>query len=57
MMLRIILHKLAPYMKQDVPGVEAGFRKHQGTSDRAAEVRWMRKRKEDRKEARGRFID
>ena len=44
-----ILHaRLHHYVKQEIPDIEAGFRKGTGTSDQIAKIRWIIKKKTKR---------
>ena len=40
-MLKILQVSLQQYMKQELPGVQAGFRKGRGTRDQIANTRWI----------------
>ena len=40
-MLKIILARLQQYMNQELPDVQASFRKGRGTRDQIANIRWI----------------
>ena len=40
-MLKILLARLQQYMNQELPDVQAGFRKGRGTRDQIANIRWI----------------
>ena len=40
-MLKILQATLQSYMNQDLPDVQAGFRKHRETRDQIANIRWI----------------
>ena len=40
-MLKILQARLQQYMNQDVPDVQAGFRKGRGTRDQIANICWI----------------
>ena len=40
-MLRILQTRLQQYMNQELPDVQAGFRKGRGTRDQIANIRWI----------------
>ena len=40
-MLKILQAKLQQYMNQDLPNVQAGFRKGRGTRDQIAKIHWI----------------
>ena len=40
-MLRILQARLQPYMNQELPDVQAGFRKGRGARDQIANIRWI----------------
>ena len=40
-MLKILQARLQQYVKDDVPGVQAGFRKGRGTKYRITNIRWI----------------
>ena len=40
-MFQILQPKLQPYMKQEIPDVQAGFRKGRGTRDQTANTHWI----------------
>ena len=40
-MLKILQAKLQQYVNQDLPDVQAGFRKGRGTRDQIANIRWI----------------
>ena len=43
-MLKILQARLQQYMKHELPGVQAGFRKGRGTRDQMANIRWIIKK-------------
>ena len=43
-MLKILQDRLQQYMNQDLPDVQAGFRKGRGTRDPIANIRWIIKK-------------
>ena len=43
-MLKILQARLQQYMKQELPDVQAGFRKGRGTRDQIASIRWIIKK-------------
>ena len=43
-MLRILQARLQQYMNQEVPDVQAGFRKGRGTRDQIANIYWIIKK-------------
>jgi len=44
-----ILHaRLQHYVKQEIPDIQAGFRKGTGTRDQIANIRWIIKKKKAR---------
>ena len=43
-MLKILQARLQQYMNQELPDVEAGFRKGRGTRDQIANIRWIIKK-------------
>ena len=43
-MLKILEARLQQYVKQDLPDVQAGFRKGRGTRDQVANICWIIKR-------------
>ena len=40
-MLKILQARLQQYVNQELPGVEAGFRKGRGTRDQIASIHWI----------------
>ena len=40
-MLKILLARLQQYMNQEIPDVQAGFRKGKGTKDQIASIHWI----------------
>ena len=40
-MLKILQARLQQYMNQELPDVQAGFRKGRGTRDQIANIRWI----------------
>ena len=40
-MLKILLACLQQYMNQELPDVQAGFRKGKGTTDQIANIHWI----------------
>ena len=48
-MLEIIYARLQRYMSQELPDVEAGFRKGRGTRDQIANIRWITEKAEFQK--------
>ena len=40
-MLKILQARLQPYMNQELPNVQAGFRKGRGTRDQMAKICWI----------------
>ena len=40
-MLKILQARLQQYVNQELPGVQAGFRKGRGTRDQIANIRWI----------------
>ena len=40
-MLKILLASLQQYMNQELPDVQAGFRKGKGTTDQIANIHWI----------------
>ena len=43
-MLKILQARLQQYMNQEVPNVQAGFRKGRGTRDQIANTQWIREK-------------
>ena len=39
--LKILQARLQPYMNRELPDVQAGVRKHRGTRDKIANLRWI----------------
>ena len=57
-MLKILQARLQPYMNQELPDVQAGFRKGRGTRGQIANIRWiMEKAREFQKNIYFCFID
>ena len=57
-MLKILQARLQQYMNQEIPDVQAGFRKGRGTRDQIANIRWiMEKAREFQKNIFFCFID
>ena len=57
-MLKILQARLQQYMNQELPDVQAGFRKGRGTRDQIANIRWiMEKAREFQKNIYFCFID
>ena len=49
-MLKILQDRLQQYVNQELPDVQAGFRKGRGTRDQIADIRWIiKKQKSSRK--------
>ena len=40
-MLKILHARLQQFVNQELPDVQAGFRKGRGTKDRIANIRWI----------------
>ena len=40
-MLKVLQVRLLKYVKQELPDVQAGFRKDRGTRDQIANIRWI----------------
>ena len=40
-MLKTLQARLQQYVKRELPGVQAGFRKGRGTRDQIANIRWI----------------
>ena len=40
-MLKILQARLQHYMNQELPDIQAGFRKGRGTIDQIANIRWI----------------
>ena len=58
LMLKILQVRLQQYVNQELPEVQAGFRKGRGTRDQIANIRWIReKAKEFQKNIYFCFID
>ena len=45
-MLNILQARLQEYVNQELPGVQAGFRKGRGTRDQIANIRWIIEKQE-----------
>ena len=43
-MLKILQARLQQYVSQELPDVQAGFRKGRGTRDKIANIRWIIKK-------------
>ena len=43
-MLKILQARLQQYVKRELPDVQAGFRKGNGTRDQIANIRWIIKK-------------
>ena len=43
-MLKILQARLQQYVKQELPGVQAGFRKGRGTRGQTAKIHWIIKK-------------
>ena len=43
-MLKILQPRLQQYMNQELPDVQAGFRKSRGTRDEIANIHWIREK-------------
>ena len=57
-MLKVLQARLQWYMNQELPDVQAGFRKGRGTRDQIANIRWiMEKAREFQKNISFCFID
>ena len=57
-MLKILQVSLQQYVNQELPDVQAGFRKDRGTRDQIANIRWiMKKAREFQKNIYFCFID
>ena len=48
-MLKVLQARLQQYVNQELPDVQAGFRKGRGTRDQIANIRWIIKKKSSRK--------
>ena len=46
-MLKILQARLQQYVNQELPDVQAGFRKGRGTRDQIANVRWIIEKQEN----------
>ena len=46
-MLKVLQVRLLKYVKQELPDVQAGFRKDRGTRDQIANIRWIIKKSRD----------
>ena len=46
-MLKILQARLQQYTSQEIPDVQAGFRKRRGTRDQIAHIYWIKERKWD----------
>ena len=57
-MLKILQARLQQYMNQELPDVQAGFRKGRGTRDQIVNIHWIiEKAREFKKNIYFRFID
>ena len=57
-MLKILQARLQQYVNQELPDVQAGFRKGTGTRDQIANIHWIvEKRREFQENIYFRFID
>ena len=56
-MLKILQVRLQGYMNHELPDVQAGFRKHRGTRDQIANIRWIIKKAKEFKNIYFCFID
>ena len=45
-MLKILQARLQQYVNQELPDIQAGFRKGRGTRDQIANIRWIIKKQE-----------
>ena len=48
-MLKILQVRLQQYINQELPDVQAGFRKGRGTRDQIANIHWIEKQESSRK--------
>ena len=48
-MLKILQVRLQQYINQELPDVQAGFRKGRGTRDQTANIHWIEKQESSRK--------
>ena len=46
-MLKILQDRLQQYVNQELPDVQAGFRKGRGTRDQIANIRWINEKARD----------
>ena len=46
-MLKILQVRFQQYMNQELPDIQAGFRKGRGTRDQIANIRWIIKKPRD----------
>ena len=46
-MLKILQARLQEYMNQELPEVQAGFRKGKGTRDQITNISWIKKKKQE----------
>ena len=46
-MLKILQARLQQYMKDELPDVQAGFRKGRGTRDQIANIHWIMEKARD----------
>ena len=56
-MLKILQARLQQYMNQELPDVQAGFRKGRGTRDQIANICWIIEKQEFQKNTYFCFID
>ena len=56
-MLKILQARLQQYVNQELPDVQAGFRKGRGTRDQIANIRWIMEKQEFQKNIYFCFID
>ena len=50
-MLKILQARLKQYVNQELPDVQAGFRKGRGTKDQIANIRWLIEKQENSRKA------
>ena len=46
-MLKILQARVQKYMNQELPDIQAGFRKGRGTSDQTANIHWIIKKERE----------
>ena len=56
-MLKILQARLQQYVNQELPGVQAGFRKGRGTRDQNSNIHWIEKAREFQRNIYFRYID